>query len=613
MASMTCCQWQEASQYLDFQQQRLIKFSKTCVSDRLAPATIFLKSNGALPNIYLDETVFGTIDNFFSQIGKKLNTITFDYVDLSDKQFCGIMKELKNLTELTITNCSPLFMAGQFLENQSDREIIGDAMANIHTLSLKSNQYLSDAILLRLASLIMELRKIDMSECHIAYHSAIQRRFYPEELANNPSESILTFKFLLDLIILHSRTLKSIVLSRTLIGAPALTALASLKNLELTEVELSFCGQLNSSGICNLVRLQKSIVSLDLSGCQGVTDTCIDCIMENLNNVKSLNVSGCNKLTNRSAIQISRIRTLEAVNISQCCGIISDGITEGFGSCLNKTLKELYMTHMDIGEDSLIDCVKNLPNLRVVDFSNCTNGVTDSVVLTIVNNLRLLRKLSLENCILVTDASITGIQLKTNVSSEIPSRASSTMDIFHNGMMKISLRSRAEEEIVQDAERKRAMLALYELQLFEDEGSFKDCISIDQIKGLQSLNLKGCNKITDVSLKYGLKLLELTKLYLSNCQQISLVGLDALVINCPSIEELDLSDCYNINDKTVESITCNLKRLKVLNISGCTQLTDHSLDSILVNCKMLQVSLIFDYLWCESEQLNSKCSIELHE
>uniref|UniRef100_T1GNE4 F-box domain-containing protein n=1 Tax=Megaselia scalaris TaxID=36166 RepID=T1GNE4_MEGSC len=558
MASMTCWQWHEASQYLEFQQNKKIKFSKTCVSDRLAPATVFLKSNGALQNLYLDETVFGTIDNFFAQVGKKLNSITFDYVDLTDKQFCCIMKELKNLTELTITNCSPLFMAGQFLENSSDREIIGDAMANIHTLSLKSNQYLSDAILLRLASLIIELRKIDMSECHIAYHSAIQRRFYPEELANNPSESILTFKFLLELIILHSRTLKSIILSKTLIGAPALTALASVKNLELTEV-----------------------VSLDLSGCQGVTDACIDCIMENLNSIKRLNVSGCNKLTNRSSIQISRIQTLEFVNISQCCGIISDGITEGFGSKLNKNLKELYMTHMDVGEDSLIYCVKNLPNLRVVDFSNCANGVTDSVVQAIVNNLRLLRKLSLENCILVTDVSITGIKLKTNTSSENPSRTSSTMDMFHNGMMKISLRSRAEEEIVQDAERKRQMLALYELQLFEDEGSLKDSMSIDQIKGLQSLNLKGCNKITDVSLKYGLKLLELRKLFLSNCQQISLVGLNALVKNCPSIEELDLSDCYNINDKTVESITCNLKRLKVLNISGCTQLTDHSLDSIL--------------------------------
>lgn len=590
MASLTCRHWQEASQYLEFQQQRLIKFSKICISDRLVPATIFLKSNGALPNIYLDETVFGTIDNFFAQIGRKLNSITFDYVDLSDKQFCSIMKELKNLTELTITNCSPLFMAGQFLENKCDREIIGDAMTNIHTLSLKSNQYLSDAILLRLASLIIELRKIDMSECHIAYHSAIQRRFYPEELANNPSESILTFKFLLDLIILHARTLKSIVLTRTLIGSPALTALASVPNLLLTEVELSSCGQLNSSGICNLVRLQKSIVSLDLSECQGVTDSCIDCIMENLCYIESLNVSGCNKLSNRSAIQISRIRTLTVVNISQCFGVSSEGITEGFGSCLNKTIRELYMTHMDVGEESLVGCIRNLPNLRVLDLSNCSNGVTDYVVQTIVNELRLLRHLSLENCTLVTDASITGIKLKTSASSEIPSRASSKIDLFHNGMMKISLRSRAEEEIVQDAERKRAMLALYELQLLADECSFEDCVSIDQIKGLQSLNLKGCNKITDVSLKYGLKLLELRKLYLSNCQQISLVGLDALVINCPSIEELDLSDCYNINDKTVESITCNLKRLKVLNISGCTQLTDHSLDSILVNCKILQVS-----------------------
>lgn len=173
------------------------------------------------------------------------------------------------------------------------------------------------------------------------------------------------------------------------------------------------------------------------------------------------------------------------------------------------------------------------------------------------------------------------------------------MEFFHHlpqdnvsegGSLKISLRSKAEEEIVRDAERKKAMLAVYELNL--DESKING-VPIKNLKGLRKLNLRGCNKISDVSLKYGFIFLELRNLLLSNCQQISVVGMEALVQNCPSIEELDLSDCYNINDKTIEVVTKNLKRLRSLHISGCTQLTDHSLDSIVVNCKVLHVSFHF--------------------
>lgn len=169
--------------------------------------------------------------------------------------------------------------------------------------------------------------------------------------------------------------------------------------------------------------------------------------------------------------------------------------------------------------------------------------------------------------------------------------------------VKISLRSKAEQEIVRDANRKKVMLAIHELNLINGSEENIDGVNIKNLKGLKVLNLKGCNKISDVSLKYGFKFLELRRLLLSNCQQVSLYGMETLVLNCPSIEELDLSDCYNINDKAIEVVTSKLKRLHALNISGCTQLTDHSLDSILVNCKVLQV--------CTNDSTSNKIKFDL--
>lgn len=157
--------------------------------------------------------------------------------------------------------------------------------------------------------------------------------------------------------------------------------------------------------------------------------------------------------------------------------------------------------------------------------------------------------------------------------------------------IKISLRSKAEEEIVRDAKRKQAMFAAYEMNLINEEDF--EGHNIQELRGLRSLNLRGCNKISDVSLKYGLKHIELNKLLLSNCQQISLLGMDALVNNCPAIEVLDLSDCYNISDQGIKIITEKLQRLRSLDISGCSQLTDHTIDAIIVNCECLETLSIY--------------------
>lgn len=150
---------------------------------------------------------------------------------------------------------------------------------------------------------------------------------------------------------------------------------------------------------------------------------------------------------------------------------------------------------------------------------------------------------------------------------------------------KISLRSKAEEDIVNDAKRKKVMLEMCELN---DTASDFSGYSINRAKGLTTLTLMGCTKITDVSLKYSFKLPELRELSLSKCQQISSIGMDSLVRKCPSLEVLNLSECHNISDKTIETITIHLKRLTHLYLERCTELSDHSLDHIAVNCTALK-------------------------
>lgn len=174
------------------------------------------------------------------------------------------------------------------------------------------------------------------------------------------------------------------------------------------------------------------------------------------------------------------------------------------------------------------------------------------------------------------DSSSTGAKLQMSAQYEPANR-----NPYH-----ISLRSKMEEEIVNDSKRKMILLHMCEQMTHDDEQLNCSRYSITNLKGLRSLNLASCNQVTDVSLKYAFDFLELHTLSLSKCQQITATGIEGL--KCPSIKVLNLSNCHNLCDHAIDIISSKLKRLTYLHIERCSQLTDISLDSISRNCTHLK-------------------------
>lgn len=171
-------------------------------------------------------------------------------------------------------------------------------------------------------------------------------------------------------------------------------------------------------------------------------------------------------------------------------------------------------------------------------------------------------------------------------------------------MGRISLRSRAEQEIVTDAKRKQHIFELCEFGSPANASGY----SVDNLKGLCKLDLTACNKISDISLTYSFRMVELKELRLSSCHQITAIGIKYLVKNCPSLECLELSNCHNINDGAIALITDHLKRLTHLYLANCVQLTDHCLDSIAINCKTLRYLDVFGCrsIWTDPNVLMSR-------
>ncbi|EDX06245.1 F-box/LRR-repeat protein 2 [Drosophila simulans] len=612
-AGSTCQRWHAALDQTEFNQRTRVCFSKVVLSDQLSPGVDLMRCERRFQHFLFEDVTLGQVKELMRFMGRTAQSLALDNVDLNDKQFYGMLGVLPHLHSLSLKRCLPLFMSGSFLDSYNnscpDLNDLASNLAGIKELTLCENRYLTDAILMRLTSFMPSLEAINMSGCHIAFHNAIHRRFYPATSSSDhvlPSESVLTFKFILTILNLQRRTLRVLNFSHTLIGQ-ALLALCDL-NLQLQRLYLAGCRQLNCTTIRNFLATQPQLCALDLSATMCVNDENLAALVQTNPQLEHLKVNGCPSITNAGAIHLAKLKRLKSLDISNCDNLTSSGIIEGIASEENPVIQELNVSYLRIGEECIKAIASNLRCLRSLHLNLCVIGATDEAIQSVIGQLRWLRELSLEHCSGLTDAALTGINIsKLEMTRKQSGSQVSSMDNFYPPYsytlaerdslagslqsIKISLRSKAEDEIFRDARRKQAMLAAYEMNLIREDDF--EGHNIQQLRGLRSLNLRGCNKISDVSLKYGLKHIELTRLMLSNCQQISLLGMEAMASSCPSIEELDLSDCYNITDKTIQVVTAKLPRLKALHISGCSQLTEHTLDAIITNCSCLQTLSIY--------------------
>ncbi|RYH04849.1 hypothetical protein EON65_46330 [archaeon] len=90
-----------------------------------------------------------------------------------------------------------------------------------------------------------------------------------------------------------------------------------------------------------------------------------------------------------------------------------------------------------------------------------------------------------------------------------------------------------------------------------------------------SLILSNCSQVSDVGLWALAKhCTVIEKLFLSKCSLISHVGLRALALKCVNIIELDLSYCHLIDDNTLTVVAGGAWKIQKLNLQYCVLITD---------------------------------------
>lgn len=484
VASQVCHLWYEASLHPKFCNQEKVVIKK-CSSKALA---VFKNARRPyLHFMFIDVELNNKMKEFWCKMSPDLNSLYFSSCDIYDRMLIEILSACSNLKSLALHNCRELFMSGRLLDVPQDVKAVSKALQHLKELNLCANRYLSDAMLNRLVSVMPSLKSISLESCQMSYHAGLFKKYYPDRLtADNSdfaSETVLTFQNLYKIILKRAGVIKNLNLSRTLVDSAALSKISELKELQLEEMQLIGCEQLTNSGILSLAQHQTKLMALDVSYCSRITDQALINVCTNLSNLQKLAVRNCRAITDLSIVHLNKLANLEDLDISQCEQVSAVGIREGLCSKVNTRLLKLSMEGLNaISSETVITLAQHLPKLLHLNLSYCFNAVTDTSVQAIFQHQRLLRSLKLASCDSVTDAGLTGMGSGALVDEREPNGPTEMIDYatVSQPQLHISLRSKAEEEIVRDAYRKKAVQKMCETQLSE---SSRIGYSLARLKG----------------------------------------------------------------------------------------------------------------------------------
>ncbi|XP_075216950.1 uncharacterized protein LOC142322123 isoform X2 [Lycorma delicatula] len=585
-AGQVCQLWYEASIQAQFLNHEKVVFSKVSLEDDVTMALRIIDKSCRpfLHFVFIELELNSKMQKFWWKVGPEIKSLSLQNCEITGRMVIEILSNCKSLEFLEIKNCREPLISGKLLDDQSDVLTLRKSLMNVTNLSLSCNRYLSDALFNRFVSVMINLKALSLAGCQISFHPGLYKKFYPNRAVSGEplfaSETVLTFLNVIQFIQNFSDRLTCLDLSQTLVNSKSLLQIAELPNLHLKELYLQNCEQLTNAGVLSVTQYQCSLVVLDLSGCSRVTDQSFISICDRLSQLKKLRVCNCRAITDVGVVELYKLSNLEYLDISECEQVTGEGIETWLYFKKNKRLKWLHLRLLNkLSASSIIFLTENLTNLLHLDLSHCFYSVCDKTLQAVCKNLILLRSLKLANCGAITDAGLTGMQMEQcRVDTDIAKQIDEI-----KGTHYISLRSKAEEDIVRDARMKETVKLLCENSLNSEESYSLSCL-----KGLQELDLQSCNRITDVSLEYALKLKELQHLNLSRCQQITDIGLSFIAANNPSIHTLNLSYCHNISDNGIIILTNSLHRLKYIDLQGCKQLTNASLSAIKNNCPTLR-------------------------
>ena len=324
-----------------------------------------------------------------------------------------------------------------------------------------------------------------------------------------------------------------------------LANLAAMPQLEI--LYLFDCAQITDAGLAHLTGLT-NLRRLDLGGCDKITDAGLT-HLQNLPLLENLNLAGCDQITAGAIRKLEKSLRKCRIAVSRTEKEVEKPVISG----------DTVSPAKNITDDDLANLAA-MPQLWKLDLSGC-NKITDAG-LRHLHNLPLLEHLDLTDCGKIT---VNGFQ---NLQAALP------------------------ECLIESPP------VAVKLGIFygdgDDSASPAEDITDDDLANLRgtrirTLELSGCDEITDAGLAVIAEMPQLRTLSVSNCEQITSAALRHLA-GLTQLRALKMDLIGQITDADLAHLA-GLTQLRQLDLYECEQITDAGLAHLAGMTQMRELSL----------------------
>ncbi|XP_076469222.1 F-box and leucine-rich repeat protein 13-like isoform X1 [Babylonia areolata] len=545
-----------------------------------------------------DEDLFGQgtgeARDSVSTLPKKIAVQIFSYVDLKDLANCAcVCRSWKVITQSSFVWCRMNFY--------EVRKKVTDKIAT--NLLPKARMYLIH---------------LNMRECqHLTHPSFVSVSECRNIQDLNLSGCLGLDDETLKLVAKGCKILLYLNISHTNLTDGALRAVAKYC-MNLQFLSLAFCGKFSDRGLLYLAtgKCAGKLEYLDLSGCLQVTpqgfhnlangctnittlilnefptlmDESIMIMTEKCHKIHTVSFLGSALLTDESFKHLAQLKQLRVIKVDGNHRI-SDVSMKMVGK-LCPDLHHVYLADCQRLTDSTLKAFAACKNLTVLNMADCVR-ISDTGVRHLVDGpcSAKLRELNLTNCIRVGDMAMVNVHkrchnltyLNVNYCEHVSEAGIELLGLTHS---------------------------LVSLDISGCNCGDQGLSALGNNTRLRDVCLSECMNITDLGLqKFAQQCQEIERLDLSHCMQLTDGAIKNLAFCCRMLTVLNLAGCKLVTDLSIQYLSGVCHYLTSLDISGCILITDKALKYLRKGCKKLR-SLTM--LYCKGVSKHAAQKITRH-
>ncbi|KAE9967176.1 hypothetical protein BLS_007540 [Venturia inaequalis] len=321
----------------------------------------------------------------------------------------------------------------------------------------------------------------------------------------------------------------------------------------IERLTLTGCTKLTDLSVVQMIKGNSSLLALDVTAVDGVTDKTMGAVAEYCYRLQGLNITACRQISDDSL-----------VNVARCC----------------RHLKRLKFNECkQLTDKTIIAFATNCPQLLEIDLHNCSQ-VEDEAVTALISEGPNLRELRLAHCTRITDNAFLNLPFETSFETL------RILDLTDCG----ELQDAGVQKIISAAPRLRNLVLAKCRQITD-----RAVVAITKLgKNLHYIHLGHCARITDAGVIQLVKICtRIRYIDLACCTNLTDHSVTQLA-TLPKLKRIGLVKCNAITERSIlalakpkQSDPPALSSLERVHLSYCTNLTVPGIAALLNNCPRL--------------------------